>query len=55
MGCEHEYWYGICLLCEQPDPDYDPTPDGPELVTDPDTSPTYPWNQKKGGTGCPTT
>lgn len=31
--CEHEYWCGWCLICEKPDPDYDPTPQGYEITT----------------------
>lgn len=30
----HEYSFGICVDCEHVDEDYDPTPQGEELVTD---------------------
>jgi hypothetical protein len=32
--CDHEFNFGICIDCEEEDPDYDPTPYGVELVTD---------------------
>ena len=30
--CDHEFWCGSCLICEAPDPDYDPTPQGYEIT-----------------------
>jgi hypothetical protein len=30
----HEYNFGICVDCDHTDEDYDPTPQGEELVTD---------------------
>jgi hypothetical protein len=30
----HEFHVGVCLICEEVDDDYDPTPQGEELVTD---------------------
>jgi hypothetical protein len=32
--CDHEFHLGVCLICEEVDEDYDPTPMGEELVTD---------------------
>jgi hypothetical protein len=30
----HEFHLAVCLICEDVDEDYDPTPQGEELVTD---------------------
>lgn len=37
----HEFNWGVCLICEEPDEDYDPTPQGEELVTDRADAPSY--------------
>ena len=43
----HDFEHGPrCLDCDAVNPDYDPTPQGAEMVTDNDSSSSYPWNQK---------
>lgn len=37
----HEFNFGVCIDCDATGEDYDPTPHGAELVSDPADLPSY--------------